>query len=162
MKDPCSDIAQSSAADMLSLGPPQGWDPGPPLPARAESLDACVPYQNGLVFAHVLSHCSRVQFSVVLRTITRQAPLSVGFSRQEHWGGLPFPSPGICQTQGSDPHLLCLLHWQVDSLALAPPGNLANPSTHFKSSLNSSVYLIQCKCCVNSCHCVRQIQSFAL
>ena len=29
---------------------------------------------------------------------------------------------GIFPTQGSNPHLLCLLHWQVDSLPLAPPG----------------------------------------
>ena len=29
---------------------------------------------------------------------------------------------GILQTQGSDPHLLCLLHWQGGSLSLAPPG----------------------------------------
>ena len=28
------------------------------------------------------------------RTTARQAPLSMGFSRQEHWSGLPFPSPG--------------------------------------------------------------------
>ena len=29
-----------------------------------------------------------------LRTAARQAPLSMGFSRQEHWSGVPFPSPG--------------------------------------------------------------------
>ena len=34
------------------------------------------------------------------------------FSRQAYWSGLPFPSPGIFLTQGSNPHLL---HWQVDS-----------------------------------------------
>ena len=28
------------------------------------------------------------------QTVTLQAPLSVGFSRQEYWSGLPFPSPG--------------------------------------------------------------------
>ena len=44
-----------------------------------------------------------------------QPPLSVGFSRQEYWSGLPFPSLGIFPTQGSDLHLL---HWQVDSLLL--------------------------------------------
>ena len=40
--------------------------------------------------------------------IARQAPLSMGFSRQEYWSGLAFPSPGIFLTQGSSPHLL---HW---------------------------------------------------
>ena len=58
-----------------------------------------------------------------LWTITRQAPLSLGFSRQEYWSGLPFPSPGIFLTQGSNPSLLCLLHWQVGSLLLRHLGN---------------------------------------
>ena len=37
---------------------------------------------------------SRVQFFVTPWTVAHQAPLSVGFSRQEYWSGLPFPSPG--------------------------------------------------------------------
>ena len=36
---------------------------------------------------------SRVQLFVTLRTVTCQAPLSTGFSRHEHWSGLPFPTP---------------------------------------------------------------------
>ena len=35
-------------------------------------------------------------------TAARQAPLSMGFSGQEDWSGLPFPSPGIFLTQGSN------------------------------------------------------------
>jgi len=31
---------------------------------------------------------------VTLRTVVYQAPLSMGFSRQEYWSGLPFPPPG--------------------------------------------------------------------
>ena len=37
-----------------------------------------------------------------------QAPLSMGFSRQGYWSGLPFPTPGIFPTQGLNPGLL---HW---------------------------------------------------
>ena len=37
---------------------------------------------------------SHIQFSVTLWTVAHQAPLSVGFSRQEYWSGLPFPIPG--------------------------------------------------------------------
>ena len=37
------------------------------------------------------------------------------------WAAMPF-SRGIFQTQGSNPYLLCLLHWQVGSLLPAPPG----------------------------------------
>ena len=39
-------------------------------------------------------------FSVTPRTVARQAPLSVGFPRQEHWSGLPFPSPGDLPSPG--------------------------------------------------------------
>ena len=39
-------------------------------------------------------------------TVARQAPLSMGFSRKEYGNGLPFPSPGIFPTQGSNPGLL--------------------------------------------------------
>ena len=41
----------------------------------------------------LLSHFSRVRFCVIPETAAYQAPLSLGFSRQEHWSGLPFPSP---------------------------------------------------------------------
>ena len=39
-------------------------------------------------------------------TVARQGPLSMGFSRQELWSGLPFSSPGIFLTQGSNSGLL--------------------------------------------------------
>ena len=42
------------------------------------------------------------------------APLSMGFPRQEYWSGLPFLLQGIFPIQGSNLHLLHLLHWQVD------------------------------------------------
>ena len=56
----------------------------------------------------------------------RQAPMSRGFCRHENWSRLPCSpsSKGIFPTQGSNPHLLGLLHWQVGSLPLVPPGML--------------------------------------
>ena len=42
----------------------------------------------------LLSCFSRVQLCATLRTIAYQAPLSMGFSRQEYWNGLPCPLPG--------------------------------------------------------------------
>ena len=48
-----------------------------------------------------------------------QASLSMEFSRQEYWSGLPFPTPGDLPDSGVE-HLLHLLHWQVSSLPLAP------------------------------------------
>ena len=47
--------------------------------------------------------------------------VSWGFSRQEHWSGLPCPPPGIFPAQESNPGLVCLLHWQAGSIPLAPP-----------------------------------------
>ena len=54
-------------------------------------------------------------------TIACQVPLSVEFSRQEHWSGLLFPIPGVLPDLGWNPHLLHLLHWQAGSLPLTPP-----------------------------------------
>ena len=51
-----------------------------------------------------------------------QTPLSKGFAKQEYWAGLPFPPPGDLPDPWIEPTLLCLLHWPVGSLALAPPG----------------------------------------
>ena len=49
---------------------------------------------------------SCVQLFVMPCTLTRQASLLMGFSRQEYWSGLPFPSQGIFLTQGSNTGLL--------------------------------------------------------
>ena len=48
--------------------------------------------------------------------LAHQAPLFMEFSRQEYWSGCHFLLQGIFSTQGSKLGLLCLLHWQVDSL----------------------------------------------
>ena len=49
--------------------------------------------QAGLLLLLLLSHFSRVRLCVTPWTTAYQVPLSLGFSRQEHWSGLPFPSP---------------------------------------------------------------------
>ena len=46
-----------------------------------------------LLLLLLLSHFSRVRLCATPETAAHQAPLSLGFSRQEHWRGLPFPSP---------------------------------------------------------------------
>ena len=46
-------------------------------------------------------------------TVACQAPLSIGFSRQEYWSGLPFPSPGDLPDPGIEPGSSAL---QADSL----------------------------------------------
>ena len=60
----------------------------------------------------ILSH---LQLFGTPKTVDHKAPLSMGFPRKEYWNGLPFPSPGVFLTEGSNPHLL---HQQADSLPL--------------------------------------------
>ena len=62
---------------------------------------------------------SRAQLFATPWTVTHQAPLSMGFPRQEYWSGLPFPSPGIFQP-GIEPESSAL---QVDSLLLSHLGS---------------------------------------
>ena len=62
-----------------------------------------------------------------LLTVAYQALLSMGFSRQEYWSGLPFPSPGDLPNPGIEPRSPAL---QVDALPSEPPGKPFN----FKSS----------------------------
>ena len=58
------------------------------------------------VCARVLSHFSPVRLFATPWTIARQAPLSMGFSRQEYWSRLPFPSPGDLPNAGIEPTTL--------------------------------------------------------
>ena len=58
---------------------------------------------------------SCVQLSVTPWTVACQAPPSMGFPRQEHWSGLPLPSPGDLPHSGIEP---ASLHWQAHSLPL--------------------------------------------
>ena len=62
---------------------------------------------------------SRVQLFATPWTIAYQAPPSMGFSRQECWSGLPFPSPGDLPDPGIEPRSPTL---QADTLPSEPPG----------------------------------------
>ena len=73
-------------------------DPYSPDPARFQDALG-VSYVELHVYAQLLS-C--VCFET-LWTVARQAPLSMGFSRQEHWSGLPCPSPGDLPGPGIEP-----------------------------------------------------------
>ena len=71
----------------------------------------------------VLSRFTHVQLFVTSWTVAHQAPLSMRFSSQEYWNGLPFPSPWDLPGPGIEPKSLCLLHWQEGSLPLEPLGS---------------------------------------
>ena len=62
---------------------------------------------------------SRVRLFATPWTVAYQAPPTMGFSRQEYWSGLPFPSPGDLPDPGIKPRSPTL---QADALISEPPG----------------------------------------
>ena len=115
----------------VSQGPPPvlGLLGGPPKPTyfNPEHLVLCFgasqqasgPWTQacfcGLLLL-LLNHFSRVQLCAILWIVAHQAPLSVGFSRQEYWSGFPIPSPGDLPDPGIEPKSPAL---QADSLPLS-------------------------------------------
>ena len=82
---------------------------------------------------------SRVRLFVTPWTVAYQAPLSMGFSRQEYWSGLPFPSPGHLPNPGIKPGSPTL---EADTLTSEPPGKP-------KQMLSLGIYnvFVYCCCC---------------
>ena len=78
-----------------------------------------------LLYMCALCHSSHVQLCATPWTVAHQDSQSMQFPRQEYWNELLVSSPGDLSMQGSNPHLLCLLHWQVDS---SPLHNLGSPN----------------------------------
>ena len=64
-------------------------------------------------------------------TVAHHTPLSMGFSRQEYWSELPFPSPGYLPDPGIEPMSLA---WQVDS---SPLSHLGSPFTIYTLEMHS-------------------------
>ena len=86
-------------------------------------------YSNVILSERVKS-LSRVRLFATPWTVAHQAPLSMGFSRQEYWSGLPFPSPGDLPSPGIEPRSPAL---QADALTSVPPGK---PSGNKKFRIN--------------------------
>ena len=70
---------------------------------------------------------SHVRLFVTPRTVAYQAPPSMGFSRQEYWIGLPFPSPGDLPNPGIESVSPAL---QTDTLPSKPPGGESNQASN--------------------------------
>ena len=71
----------------------------------------------------MLSCFSHVRLFATLWTIACQASLSIGFSRQEYWSGLPWPPPGDLPDPGIEPASPASPAFQVDSLPLSHQGS---------------------------------------
>ena len=103
-----------------------------------EQMESTTPEEDEINFIHhpyvhawVLSH---VRLFVTPWTVIHQAPLSMGFSRQEYWSELPFPSPGDLPDTGikfTSPVSPAL---QVDSLPLEPSGKPIHHPYHASQS----------------------------
>ena len=72
----------------------------------------------------MLSPFSHVQLFVTLGTVACQAPVSLGFSRQEFWSGLPCPPPGDLPKPRIEPMFPAAPELQPDSLPLSHWGSL--------------------------------------
>ena len=98
------------------------------------------------IYIYIYTHyiyvlCARAQsFFMTLWTVANQAPLSIGFSKQEYWSGLPCPPPGDLPNPGTEPMSPAL---QVDSLLLS----------HWESPIYV-LYIHTVYMCVCMCVCV--------
>ena len=81
---------------------------------------------------------SRVRLFATLWTVAHEAPLSMGFSRQEYWSRLPFPSPGDLPNPGIESRSPAL---QADALTSEPPGK--PPVTLIDNFIIHTVYSSQ-------------------
>ena len=102
--------------------PRRGWSPRPGMDTEA-------------AYAGMLSHFSRVRLFVTQQTVAPQAPVSMGFSRQEYWSGLPCPPSGDLPHSG-----IKLSSFMSSALAEAPPlappgkpGNLVVAAPHLST-----------------------------
>ena len=71
-------------------------------------------------YSEIVSRSVLYQVFATTWSVAHQAPLSMGFSRQEYWSGKPCPSPGYPSDPGITPRSPAL---QADSLPSEPPGN---------------------------------------
>ena len=74
---------------------PWGWNQKWDLPVKCSLEILKTPTSSGYVCLHtsMLSCLSSIRLSATVWAVGGQAPLSMGFSRQEYWSGFPFPSP---------------------------------------------------------------------
>ena len=87
------------------------------------SLKFCIKLQFSITFTQYVKvkvkSLSRVWLFATPWTVAYQASPSMGFSRQEYWSGLPFPSPGDLPHPGVKPRSPAL---EADALTSEPPG----------------------------------------
>ena len=122
-------------------------------------LDLSVAQIRGISFPHshtyvcMLSRFSRVRLFATPWTAARQAPLSTGFSRQEHLSGLPSPPPGGLPDPGMERSSPVSPALQAESLLLGHRGSL---HTHIHAFKNRHSPFHTCRC-----HALSHLKAFA-
>ena len=91
---------------------------------------------------------SRDRLFVTPWTVAYQAPLSMGFSRQGYWSGLPFPSPGDLPHPGIEPRSPTL---QADALTSEPPGKKEFPPAAVVKTV-----LLRAQVSIPGCHVAKR------
>ena len=93
-----------------------------PIPKKGNAKE-CSNYRTTALISHAskvkVKSLSRVQLFATQWSVAYEAPQSMGFSRQEYWSGLPFPSPGDLPDPVIEPGSPAL---QADSLPCELPG----------------------------------------
>ena len=143
---PKKTTTKKQATEPKQFSPPA---PGPPCLGHAPaSLDRCHGPLSGLpspaldpsnlfstqpVLGTLLRPLSHVRFCAIPWTGAHQAPLSMGFSRQEYWSGLPFPTSGDFPHPESKPESLesCALAGEFFTTETRIPFKMQTSSCHF-------------------------------
>ena len=103
-------------------------------------------------YVHACCHFSCVWLCVTPWTVARQAPLTLGFSRQEYWSGLPCPPPGDLPNPGFEPRSPEL---QADSLSSEPSRKPKYECTLFKFLPSTIKVICLCKVKIIMQNCIK-------
>ena len=101
--------------------PTDGSPPGSPVPGilQARTLEwVAISFSSAWEWKVKGKSLSHVQLVATPWTAAHQAPLSMGFSRQEYWSGVPLPSPYLLAVRPTSPLSLATTNWLSGSIDL--------------------------------------------
>ena len=110
--------AKSLQSSLTLCDPRDGSPAGSPIPGilQARTLEwVAISFSNAWKWKVKVKSVSRVRLLATPRTAAYQAPLSMGFSRQEYWSGVALPSPSLSLGTAIN---MTQLQWLSDSLSL--------------------------------------------
>ena len=84
------------------------------------------------------------------KTVACQTPLSMGFSRQEYWSGLPFPPPGALPDSGIEPTSPASFALAGGFFTIVPPGKPIIHDTQVLSLKKFFLAVLDLHCCVQT------------